>query len=138
MDYAWGSRSADAGDIAKAHLCAGVRIYQEVPDIVDFFADVRAPPDHPVEHLLFLEQAAHRDAADQCRRGPAYVTGLETIDPGFLQIDLDVDRLLLGLRLDLRPLDPRDLRESLPDLLGLGPENAQIFAEDADRDCLIL
>src|SRR5713226_4497762 len=138
MDHAWSWHNVDAGDIRQAHLLAGPGINQEVLDVVEVSAEFRASPDHDVEHLLLLEQAAHRDAADQRRRVPAHVTGLETVGPGFLEIDLDLDLLLLGLLLDLRALDPRDLRENLTDLLCLGAENAQIFAVDADGDCLIL
>ena len=98
----------------------------------------RVAPDHDVEHLLLLEQAAHGDAADQRRRGTTHVTWLEAMVPGLLEIHLDLDRLLLVLLLDLRVPDALDLRERLPDLLGLGAKNAKVLAVDAHRDCLIL
>src|SRR3989441_9325641 len=102
MDHAWRRDAAHPGNISQPYLRTGLGIDQEVLDIVEVLADVRVSPDHDVEHFLLLKQAAHRDPADQRRRGPAHVTGLKTVLPGFLEIDLDGDFLLLGLRLDLR------------------------------------
>src|SRR5882762_804517 len=105
MDHAWRRDAAHAGNISQPYLRTGLGIDQEVLDIVEVLADVRVSPNHDVEHFLLLKQAAHRDPADQRRRSPAHVTGLKTVLQGFLEIDLDGDFLLLGLRLDLRALD---------------------------------
>ena len=138
MDHAWRRDAAHPGNISQPYLRTGLGIDQEVLDIVEVLADVRVSPDHDVEHFLLLKQAAHRDPADQRRRGPAHVTGLKTVLPGFLEIDLDGDFLLLGLRLDLRALDSTDSRQNLPNLFCLGAENAKIFPVDAHGDRLIL
>src|SRR6266480_2169735 len=138
MDHAWRRDAAHPGNISQPYLRTGLGIDQEVLDIVEVLADVRVSPDHDVEHFLLLKQAAHRDPADQRRRSPAHVTRLETVFPGFLEIALDGDFLLLRLRLDLRALDSTDPRQNLPDLFCLGAENAKIFPVDAHGDRLIL
>src|SRR5207302_10867051 len=102
MDHAWRRDAAHLGNISQPYLRTGLGIDQEVLDIVEVLADVRVSPDHDVEHFLLLKQAAHRDPANQRRRSPAHVTGLKTVLAGFLEIELDGDFLLLGLRLELR------------------------------------
>ena len=102
MDHTGRRHVPDACDIGEAYLRAGLGVDQQVLDIVEASADGPASPDHHVEHLLLLEQAAHRDAADQRRRGAAHIARLQAVGPGLLQINLDIDRLLLVLLLDLR------------------------------------
>src|ERR1700712_1608108 len=137
MDYAWRGHRGDAGDIPKPHLGAGFSVQHHVLDVVEVLPDLWTSPDHDIEHLLLLKQAAYGDATGQRRCIAADVTGLEAKRAGFVQIDFDVDRLLFGLWLDLRVLDPVDLCQDPLDLLCLGAEDVEIFAVYPDRDRLV-
>src|SRR5438445_10718649 len=114
MDHAWRRDAAHPGNISQPYLRTGLGIDQEVLDIVEVLADVRVSPDHDVEHFLLLKQAAHRDPADQRRRGPAHVSGLKNVLPGIPVVDLYVDFLLLALLVALRAPAPTHPPQSLP------------------------
>src|SRR5947209_7642893 len=118
---------ANPGNIAQAYLIAGLAVDQQVLDIIRISAKLRTSPDHDVEHLLLLEQAADSDAADQRRSGTANIAGLEAVCPGFIEVNFDIDRLLLGLWLDLRVLDAFNLSQGLPDLFSLGLEDLEVL-----------
>src|SRR5690242_8822497 len=114
--------NANPGNIAQAYLIAGLAVDQQVLDIIRIPANFRTSPDYDVEYLLLLEQATDSDAADQRRSGTANITGLEAICPGLIEINFDIDRLLLGLWLDLRVLNAFNFSQGLPDLFSLGLE----------------
>ena len=110
----------DVGDVPEPDLvAAGVSISRSLRCSSGCGASPVHPDDHDLEDLLVLEQAADLEPGDQRRRGPAHVARLDhRLDSARVQVDLDLDRRLLGSAVDPRRARRRrrSVGERRPDL----------------------
>ena len=136
-DNAVGLPDPNMRNVAQANLLVFLGVDHQPLDVVEVVADFRRAPDHDIEHLLFLEQSADCDAADQCRSGAANVSRLQAVAAGPIQIDLDLESRLGRRLFDAGVLDALDLFEDPPDLLGLRLDDFELVAIDADCEGLL-
>ena len=117
---------------------AARRVEQKLLKDRGIVADLRRPPDHDLEDLLLLVEAADLEARHQRGRRAAHVTGLDAVPLGRPEIDLDRQLGLLGALLDVGRLQAVDAAEGGHDLLGLLAQHAELGTIDADRHPILV
>src|SRR6185437_3332982 len=124
-------QDAHVGHVLQANVVAARRVDQEPSNARQAGADVGHAPDDHVVDLGVAVDVADLVAGDQCRRGSAYVTGLQA-DPGRLgQIRQHLYVWHVEGELRVQAFDPRNGRESVLHLGRLGAKAPEVRAEDS-------
>jgi hypothetical protein len=126
----WSGADPHVRHIAQRDLFAPRGVDREVLDAGEVVADLRRSPHNDVEHLLIVEEAADLHARQEGGRRPAHVARHDTVARRLIEVDLDLERRLLGLGGDARALDPVDPGENLPHLVGLAAKDPEVLPED--------
>src|SRR5262249_35170198 len=127
-----GRRDAHRGYIPQAHVAAVRRVDEKITDTAQALARLGRTPHYHLEHLLILEEAAGFNPCHQGGGGSTDIARLDAIALGLGEVYLNVHLWLVDLGLRMHISNTGDLRDGLPHLLGLAPQNVQLDAEDAD------
>ena len=82
--------------ITQSHLPAGGKIDLQILDAGEVVPNLRRTPYDDVEHLLFVEETADLDPGKQGGRGPPNVSRHDLVALRRFEVDLDLERRLLG------------------------------------------
>ena len=127
------------GHVGQSHLRAfgSFNINQQVANGGQVGAHLRHPPHHHVKYFLILEQGPDGDARHHRGCGAAHVTGFEAVNPGFVEVYLDFNRCLVLRDFGARILDALNFRQHIADLLGFGPDDANVMAIHPHRELVV-
>ena len=134
LDHGRVRSDAHVGDLVQSNVASARGLDQELANAVQAAPSLGSAPDHDVEHLLILEEAAYPDARHKGRRRPANVTGLDPVPLSLTQVDLDLERRLGRRKLDALVDESVDSGDGLLHLVRLRLEDGEVLAVEADGD----
>ena len=126
LDHGRGGSHLDGGYVGKADVIAGRRVDQQIADGRGGVPGRRRTPDHDVEDLLILVQAADRQARVIGRRCPPNIAGGDAVFLRRGEVDLHLDSRLRDHLLHRRTDHAGHVRDQRANLIGLGGQFGQI------------
>ena len=123
--------------VADANVTTVGCVDEQLLDVRLALADLGCAPHHDVEHLLLLEQVAHRDAAQQGGSRAADVARLDSSRLGRARSTSTCTVGSSSARSTFAPGHAVDVGNHRLDLVRLGVQNILVLAVDAHDDVVV-